>query len=106
MSASFASVCHVASQLMKHCLGMEIFDCAVLVAEALVAYQKARLSRRAERLRQRQMFQRGIRGQELLAPRNETHDRVRIFFSLSTVITCILFVFVPVSHKVDDFSFS
>ena len=66
---------------MKHCLGMEIFDCAVLVAEALVAYQKARLSRRAERLRQRQMFQRGIRGQELLAPRNETHDRVRIFFS-------------------------
>ena len=77
MSASFASVCHVATQLMKHCLGIELYECAVLVGEAVALYQKARIARRNERFRKRSMFEFNQSRHELIAIRGETYDKVR-----------------------------
>ena len=81
LSASFSSVSEVASQLMKHCLGMEVYDCGVLVCEAVSNYQKARIQRRNDRLRKRESIENENKKQVPIALQSKIHDKVRMYLT-------------------------
>lgn len=85
MSASLESAFEIASHLMKHCLGMELFDCTVLVAESISLYLKARMDRRTKRLLKRQSIDEDRRTQEMVTIQSKIHDRVRVTFFFSLI---------------------
>ncbi len=56
ISASCSSVCDIASQLMKQCLGMGLYSLGGLTAEAVSLYFKERATRCHERIREMKAF--------------------------------------------------
>mmetsp|Transcript_56654 Transcript_56654/g.84270 ORF Transcript_56654/g.84270 Transcript_56654/m.84270 type:complete len:1109 (+) Transcript_56654:520-3846(+) len=55
LSASCSTVCDIASQLLKQCLGLELYDGAVLVAESVSTYMKERVMRQQNRATRHRM---------------------------------------------------
>ena len=81
-AASCASVCSIASVLMKHCLGLEHYEGGRLVGECVAAYFRLRAAmrkRRAEKIAAFEEQQRSTAENVLL--RHETYDEVSPFLS-------------------------
>jgi hypothetical protein len=56
-SASADTVYDIASQLLKHVLGLKLYTCGRLVGEAVAHYSKERYTRRQKRLKEQAAFQ-------------------------------------------------
>ncbi len=78
MSASCATICDIANQLIKLCLAMKLHQGGRLVAEAVSLYLQQRASRHEQRLERQRSFQRRQEnlGKSILQLNREIYDDV------------------------------
>jgi hypothetical protein len=80
IAASCGTVCSIASELMMHCLRIELFQGGRLVGEAVSAYLKERGSLLESRIQKNRSFaQRQKSTDESVLLRLESYDEVRVF---------------------------
>ena len=86
IAASCATVCSIASELMKHCIGLEQYKGGRLVAECVSFYLKARAATRDKHVRLTLAFetkQKSTSSEILLS--KETYDEVRVTLSICSL---------------------
>ena len=79
MSGSCSTVCEIASQLMKHALGLKLYKCGRLAAESVSNYLKERYIRHKKRLEEIEVFNARsikLKRDPLQLAREQKHDEV------------------------------